>query len=89
MPYLYCENCGQNKESDAFKNKGKHPGEYTLIAKGKVVHPISYDYLCDRCNSNLIEGDPAIYVEFCVQGIPEKSAYISQFFGNNFDIVRY
>ena len=58
MPKLFCTGCAKGKISEAIKDIGKYPGEFTKVVTGQLEKDSSR---CDNCNCELNHGDPVHY----------------------------
>ena len=61
MPYLYCEQHGQEHQAGTISRQEelRQEGESVLIVGGTLV---SGPWRCDRCNARLAKGDRAVWV---------------------------
>jgi hypothetical protein len=58
MPRLYCAEHGREREADVASHHAfyRQEKEFVLVANGTLT---SGPWLCDRCSSQLVAGDPA------------------------------
>ncbi|MGF1751889.1 hypothetical protein [Vibrio cionasavignyae] len=63
MTYLYCKQHGEEKLNNDYGASAKvFEGEYTKIVSGNLRS----NYVCDKCNLDLAEGEEAFLFQFCL-----------------------
>jgi hypothetical protein len=72
MPRLYCHQHGQEHEAatKARQEFYRQEGETVVIIKGRLIDG---PFLCDRCNAELKEGDPACLASAFPRWITEST----------------
>jgi hypothetical protein len=78
MPYLFCNDCGEEK-TKGFSEAKMLDGESVEVVIGDLL----IECICDLCNSQLNKGDRAFHCSFLPEGYEFNISWIDDFFERN------